>query len=218
MRLHLVSLAVVAGSLLPTLGRAQDQLMATRRFELTALVGGAHSARPSRLVGEDWAEPYAGLRLDVRLWSTGAGTLGFQVFADQSRFGLDTEVAPCVEQCVGIAILRRAKYHEASANRNVGAGITYQRAVTRVLALDAGLMTGQRDTCSERSLQGQVGEGYELGDCAPGRLFVGGEVGASILVRSVVAGLAVQRTGPPLYASGVQAQTRMALRLGYAIR
>ncbi len=213
MRLSLVSLSMFA--LVLTSDRAVAQ--STRQLEVSGLAGAAHTARPGRLGAEEWLEPYAGLRVDARLWSVGGGRAGVALMYDYYEFSVQSRGLP---PCVGVCALSGVpgadglvEYHEKGADERLAVGATWQRPLVSWLRVDVTGVIGVRQATHGRRVDEQQFE-----DSAPRRALLAGEVGVSTQWRAFVAGLGFQYGGSAEGSSLRRVQNRVAFRLGYALR
>ena len=219
MRPSLVRLSLYSLFLLPQLSYAQS----TRQVEIIGLAGAAHTDRGSRLNAEDWLEPYAGLRVDARLWSLAGGRAGLALTYDYYDFSVQGRYfPPCTGFCInGAAAVPGADgkvvYRQQGADERLALGGTWQRPIFPWLRVDVGGLVGLRRTPGERQIDGQR---YE--DSAPRRAFLAGEAGVSTQWRAVVTGVGFQYGGGKTvgsYNSGDirRVQNRVAFRVGYAL-
>ncbi len=210
----LVALAIVAFVLLPTSLSGQS----ARTLEFSVLGGSAHTDRVARLHAEEWVEPFAGLRLDARLFARWRGLGGFVMLYDRYRVGRDLRVsASCIDICAAYAavhsLLPNADYQERASDSRFSLGATWQQPVTTWLRADLMAFAGTRHAMNETRLDDVV-----QGEPPVRRGVMGGEVGVSSAWRAFIAGVGFQ------YATGSQwqgvrrGQNRVVLRAGYALR
>lgn len=208
--MRLVFVSVVAGSIAfaPMPSAAQSG----ERFELSGLVGTAHTVRTARLGSERATEPFGGLRFDARLWSLGGGRAGLAVGYDYYRFS-DSGLAPgdlCMATCALSQSSGSIPWSQHGSDKRLLLGLTWQRALGYGLRLQGGANVGLRQAKSGNTFGGNAYESE-----APKRSVYGGEVGLSSRLSNIVVGLNLQHDVSRL-SSAPRRQDRVSLRLGYA--
>ncbi|MEP7381309.1 MAG: hypothetical protein ABI910_06455 [Gemmatimonadota bacterium] len=210
-RRGLVALAIVV---LPSALSGQS----VRTLELSVLGGSVHTDRVARLQAEEWVEPFAGVRLDARLFARWGGRGGFVMQFDQYRLGRNLRFyASCIDICVDRPTVYdpppNSDYRARASDSRFSVGATWQQPLATWLRAELLAFAGKRRAVNETRLNDVV-----QGEAPVRRGVVGGELGMRSAWRALIAGVGVQ------YATGSQwqgvrlGQNRVVLRAGYALR
>ncbi|MCC6930112.1 MAG: hypothetical protein IT359_14100 [Gemmatimonadaceae bacterium] len=199
---------------MPCAGHAQG----ARRLEISAVGGAAHTSRLGRLSAEQWLEPFAGARLDARLWRLAGGRVGVSAFADYYSFGRSW-MAPVI--CMGVCPASPARprqeplipYTSTGQELRLALGTTWQRPISRWVSAELGAFAGRR-----RARSFLEAEGVRLNDPPSSfRALIGGEVGLSTQRGPLVSGIGFQFASSVLEGGVRRSQNRVAMRLGWAL-